>query len=225
MTIQDQVSVRMKKLGVLIRDARLVMRKTVPECAQAIGVTPGIFRSYEEGRRAPSLPEIEVLGYFLNLHIDRFWRREALSDDHPVTGNLNLPMLVGIRQRMIGVLLRQERMKASLSFSVLSERTGIPVSRLKAFELGERPIPLPELEGLVGILGGQVENFFDQTSAVGAWMKQQKAVQEFLDLPQELQDFVCRPVNRPYLELALRLSGLSAEKLRSVAEGLLDITL
>ena len=36
--------------------------------------------------------------------------------------------------------------------------------------------------------------------------------------------FVCKPVNRPYLELAMKLSGMSTDKLRSVAEDLLDIT-
>ncbi len=61
MTIQVQVSVRSRKLGVLIRDARLAARKTIPECAQAMGVTGGVFRAYEEGRRAPSLPELEML--------------------------------------------------------------------------------------------------------------------------------------------------------------------
>ena len=34
-----------------------------------------------------------------------------------------------------------------------------------------------------------------------------------------------KPVNLPYLEIAQRLSGLSVEKLRAMAEGLLDITL
>ena len=49
--------------------------------------------------------------------------------------------------------------------------------------------------------------------------------EDFLQLPVELQNFVCKPINRPYLELALKLSGMSAEKLRGVAEDLLDITL
>ena len=48
--------------------------------------------------------------------------------------------------------------------------------------------------------------------------------EDFLELPLELQEFVCQPVNLPYLELALTLSDLSAKKLRSVAEGILDIT-
>ncbi len=90
--------------------------------------------------------------------------------------------------------------------------------------MGERPIPLPELEGLLSLLGGQIEKVFDHSGPVGKWMLQQSAVSDFLQLSPELQEFVSKPVNRPYLELAMKLSGMSTEKLRSVAEGLLDIT-
>jgi hypothetical protein len=69
-----------------------------------------------------------------------------------------------------------------------------------------------------------MEFFMDQTGVIGEWKMKQQAVQKYLELPKELQDFVSKPVNRPYLELALRLSGLSVEKLRAVAEGLLEIT-
>ena len=224
MSIQAQMTIRTRKLGVLIRDARLAARRSLLECAQAIGVTGSVFRSYEEGRKAPSLPEMEILAFFLKLPMHHFWSKEAISDDASPFEALDLPVLIGIRQRMIGALLRQEREKESISLKALSERSGIPAGRLRAYEMGERPIPVPALEGLTAILGGQVEAFFDQTGPIGLWMNQQKSIQEFLELPTELQNFVCKPVNRPYLELALKLSGLSTEKLRSVAEGLLDIT-
>jgi len=208
----------------LIRDARLAARRGIPECAKAIGVTNGIFRAYEEGRRAPSLPEMEVLAYFLDMPFRRFWSKEAVSDDMSPTESLNLPVLVGVRQRMIGALLRQARLKASISPKALSEQSGTSTSRIRAYELGERSIPLPELEGLISLLNGQIESLFDQTGPVGQWLSQQQAIQDFKKLPPELQDFVCKPVNRPYLDLALKLSELSTEKLRSVAENLLDIT-
>ena len=224
MSIQAQASIRTKKLGILIRDARLAARRGISECAKAIGVTNGIFRAYEEGRKAPSLPEMEVLVYFLDMPFRRFWSKEAVSDDMSPTESLNLPVLVGVRQRMIGALLRQARLKASISPKALSEQSGTSTSRIRAYELGERSIPLPELEGLISLLNGQIESLFDQTGPVGQWLSQQQAIQDFKKLPPELQDFVCKPVNRPYLDLALKLSELSTEKLRSVAENLLDIT-
>jgi len=224
MSIQVQVALRSRKLGVLIRDARLAARKTIPECAQPVGITSGVLRAWEEGRKAPSLPELEVLAYSLHLPLHHFWSKDAMSAAESLTDSLNVPAIIGIRQRVVGALLRQQRENASLSLPTLSEQSGIPMSRLKAYELGERPIPLPELEGLVALLGGQIETIFDQTGRIGQWMIQQKAVQEFLQLSPELQNFVSKPVNRPYLELAMKLSGMSTQKLRSVAEDLLDIT-
>ena len=53
MAIKSQIAIRSKTLGLLIRDARNTARRSITECAQAIGVKPGIFRAYEEGRRAP----------------------------------------------------------------------------------------------------------------------------------------------------------------------------
>jgi len=224
MELQAQKTLRTKKLGILIRDARLASRRSIKECATAINVTNGIFKAYEEGRKAPSLPELETLVYYLELPINHFWGSEALSDLPPRIEELNLPRLTKLRHRMIGALLRQERLNASLSMKAVATEAGISSSQLKKYELGERPIPLPELEVLLKILGGRIETFFDQGGPIGQWMTQQKAIQQFLELPLELQSFVCQPVNLPYLELARKLSDMSKDKLRSVAEDILDIT-
>lgn len=224
MDTRSKIAIRTKKLGVLLRDARLASRKTLQECAEAINVTKGIFKSYEEGRRSPSLPELEVLVYFLKLPIDHFWGSEAISDDEMSTAPLDLPQLLQVRQRMIGALLRQQREKANMSIRALSQETDIPSRRLKAFELGDRPIPVPDLEVLLEALGGRMEELLDQSGPVGQWMEEQKAIRDFLKLPAELRTFASKPVNIPYLELARKLSSLSTERLRSVAEGLLDIT-
>ena len=56
-------------------------------------------------------------------------------------------------------------------------------------------------------------------------MMNEEAIQTFLELPEELRQFVSMPVNRPYIELAMKLSNMSRDKLRSVAEDILDITL
>jgi transcriptional regulator with XRE-family HTH domain len=225
MDMQAQIKIRSKKLGILIRDARLASRRSSKECAAAIHVTNSVFIAYEEGRKAPSLPELETLVYYLELPINHFWKNKTLSGAPARIDELNLPRLTGLRQRMIGALLRQERMNASLSMKSVTEQTGISSSRLKRYEFGELPIPLPELEVILKVLGGRIETFFDQGGPVGQWMTQQKAIQQFLDMPVELQNFVCRPVNKPYLDLARKLSEMSADKLRSVAEDLLDITL
>jgi transcriptional regulator with XRE-family HTH domain len=225
MDTPSSITLRTKKLGVLIRDARLASRHTPEDCARAMGVTKGIFRAYEEGRRAPSLPELELLAYHLKLPIEHFWGKASLSGEDASQDQPDFSQLVELRQRMIGALLRQERTNASLSPKALADETGISSARLKGYELGERPIPLPELEALISALGSRIENFFDQSGPIGQWIGDEKSMRQFLQLPREVQAFVCQPVNRPYLDLARKLSVMSNEQLRSVAEGLLDITL
>lgn len=225
MDTKSQITIRTKKLGVLIRDARLAARRTVHQCAEAIGVRKSVFREYEEGLRSPSLPELEILVYYLDLPMDHFWGSQSRSESVSRSEKLDLQKLLVVRQRKIGALLRQERMKSSVSIRNLSQETGIASSRIKAFELGERAIPLPELEILVRTLSGRIESFFDRHGPVGQWMISEEAVQQFLEMPVEMRQFVAMPVNRPYLQLAMKLSNMSRDKLRSVAEDLLDITL
>ena len=225
MSLQVQINLRTRKLGVLVRDARMAARKSMAEVAKAMGISPALMRAYEEGRKAMSLPELEVFAYYLNLPIQHFWSGEALSDDKARTEPINLAQLVSLRQRIIGTLLRQKRLQTSISIKSLSFETGISQGRLKNFELGGSAIPLPELEAILTVIGSRLDAFFDQNGPVGRWLNDQAAIQEFLKLSPELQAFICKPVNRPYLELALNLSQLSTEKLRAVAEGLLDITL
>ena len=224
MDIKSQITIRSKKLGILIRDARMTSRRNLKECADAIGVKIGIFRAFEEGRKAPSLPELEALVYFLDLPIDHFWIKEIKSNVPLPYESLDLPKLMSVRQRKIGALLRQERMNASVSIHTLAQETGISGARIKAYELGERSIPLPELEVLIKTLGGRIETFFDRSGPIGQWLMNEEATQHFLDMPMELRQFVALPVNRPYIELAMKLSNMSRDKLRSVAEELLDIT-
>ena len=219
-----QIIIREKKLGLLIRDARMAERRSIKECADAIGVKPGLFRAYEEGRRSPSLPELETLVYYLKLPITHFWGRETMSESSSPVDSLDTAQLIALRQRMIGALLRQERNKINMSIRQLAAHTRINSARLNMYELGDRPISVPELESILSVMGSPIEVFFDLNATVGPWMTSQRAMQKFLDLPEEIQNFVCQPVNRPYLELAMKLSDMSKEKLRSVAEGLLDIT-
>jgi transcriptional regulator with XRE-family HTH domain len=224
MDTKTQITIRTKKLGVLIRDARLSARRSVQECAEAIDVRTSQLKAYEEGVRSPSLPELEALVFYLGLPLDHFWSKEIKSAGPSPIQSIDLPRLLAIRQRKIGALLRQERMNASISIRNLAGKTGLTGSRIKAYELGESPIPLPELEVLVTTLGGRIESFFDRSGPIGRWMESEETVQEFLELPLELRQFVSAPVNRPYLELAMKLSSMSRDKLRSVAEDILDIT-
>ncbi|MDD5371179.1 MAG: helix-turn-helix transcriptional regulator [Anaerolineaceae bacterium] len=216
--------IRAKKLGILIYDARLAARRSPGECASAIGVTQEKYADYESGGDSPSLPELEALAYFLDVPLDHFWGSQSLSEkqspDHPI----DIIRLLALRQRMIGALLRQARDNSNLTLAEVAQKSGIPEDQVKAFERGEQRIPIPELELLINCTGSHLDEFMDKNGPVGQWRADQQTTARFLELPTDLRDFVSKPVNRPYVELAFRLSELSVERLRAIAEGLLEIT-
>jgi len=218
------LTIRTKKLGVLIRNARLALGKTLQECAQAVGVTPTRFEAIELGYEPPSLPELEILAYYLHIPIEHFWGNELLKKNGKGM-DVDAEQLKALRQKMIGALVRKGRQEAGFTLELLAEKTGLPPEKLQVYEMGDQSIPLPELEFITAALNSSIRDFQDRSGPVGSWFVEQKAIGEFTGLTPELQDFVCKPINRPYLELAVRLSEMSVEKLRSVAEGLLEITL
>ena len=216
---------RARKLGELIQEARVAAGKSAQECAQAVSTVEEVFLRYEAGDASPSLPEVELLAYYLQTPIEYFWGTEALKPEGALRADVNPQLLLGLRSRMIGVLVRKARLDNELSQEALSLKAGIPAAEIQAYELGEVPVPMPALEALAAALGYSLRYFQDQRGPIGAWMAEQRAVQDFKKLPIELQTFISRPVNRPYLEMAQRLSEMPVDRLRLIAEGLLEITL
>lgn len=218
------MTIRTKKLGVLMRSARLTCCKGLEECAEAIGVSASDLNSYELGERSPSLPELEMLTFYLQIPLDFFWGNELLKGNGHQR-QLDPQQLRSLRQRMIGALVRKARTEAGLTLEELSEKVSMPVEHLTAYELGEEAVPLPELELLAKTFNTSIRDFQDKSGPVGSWFTKQRILSDFQELSPELQSFASKPVNQPYLEVAKRLSEMQVEKLRDVAEVLLEITL
>lgn len=221
---QKLITLRMHKLGVLLYDARLATRRSIEECAAVMGVTPEVYASFEAGEAALSLPQLEVLAFYLDLPIEHFWESKALSESKEDDAVQNAVRLAALRNRIIGTRIQMLRGELNMSLDELAAATSIPTGRLQACEEGQSTISLPELEILANALETRVETFFDDRGVIGAWRTRQITIQKFFDLPEQHQEFILQPVNRPYLDLAMRLSELNVDKLRGVAEGLLEIT-
>jgi transcriptional regulator with XRE-family HTH domain len=218
--------IRVKRLGLFMKDARTAMNSEAQDCADAMGVPLSVYEAYERGEKSPSLPEIEMLAYFLKVPLDYFWGDDLISSLHSSSDKgISVESIIFLRQRMIGVLLKQARLEAGLTLEDLSEKLSLDSDILQSYERGEAPVPLTELEGLASVLNRPVKDFHDRYGPVGVWALEQRALQSIKEMPPELQAFVCMPINQPYLELAQRLSEMSVDKLRAVAEGLLEITL
>lgn len=226
MAIQDKaVALRMKKLGILIYDARLAARRTTEECAAAIGITQEKYLRLEEGKDSPSLPQLEILAYFLDVPIEHFWENKSLSEDDSLKRKLDTESILPIRQKMIGAAVRKMRDNARLSPAELADKVGLDESELRSIEDGEQPVSLSMLEKISSALKIQVTDFIDPSGPVGLWRAQIDSKSQMGSLSPELQEFVLKQINRPYLELAVHLSDLPSDKLRMIAEGILEITL
>jgi transcriptional regulator with XRE-family HTH domain len=223
MSQEQAIQIRSKIVGVLLRDARLAAGKSMKEVGAVIGVSSSTISAIEQGANSPSLPELELLAFYLRVPIAHFWSEEIVSEEPHPTQNIETEKLLGLRHRTVGAMLRQARAEKNLSQKDLAQRTEISTSRIRRYESGETPVPLPELEQLANTLGYSIEDFTDTSGPVGEWIANQRAEQELGELPRNLKVFITNPENRGYLELAQHVSEISKEKLRTLAEGLMDL--
>jgi transcriptional regulator with XRE-family HTH domain len=221
---QDQaIQLRSKIIGVLLRDARLAAGKSMKEVGQVIGLSGSTISAIERGSNSPSLPELELLAFYLSIPMAHFWNQDIVSQEPHPTENLETENLLGLRHRTVAAMLRQGRNEKSLSQKELSQRTGISASRIRRYESGETPVPMPELEALAATVGYSIEDFADSSGPVGEWITKQRAEQQFDELPRNLKEFIANPENQPYLELAQRLSSMSMDRLRALVDGLAEL--
>jgi hypothetical protein len=69
-----------------------------------------------------------------------------------------------------------------------------------------------------------LDDLVDSRGPIGNWLQAQQDFEKFAQLPADMREFVLKPINRSYLELAVRLSEMKVEQLRGIAEGILEIT-
>lgn len=220
---QQAIERRNRIIGTLICGAREHARVTPDSCAEVLGISPAHFAAYEEGAELISLPELELLGRYLGSPLYTLCRESLDGED----GEEKLPapqLFLSLRHRIVGVRLQQARMQAGHTQEDLAELLEQPVSTIAAYEHGELPIPLAELELVARALVSPLDIFLDSDSEVGMWHQAQQEFEHFTELPAEIREFVLRPINRSYLELAMNLAGMPAGALRQIAEGLLEIT-
>lgn len=217
------IQLRNRILGILIHQARERARRSRKECATALGISTGRFAAYEEGEKPISLPELELLARYLEYPL-RDFRKSEVPTQEAMT-QLPDPMLfLPLGHRLVGARLRQARLERDLQQQDLADLLGCSPAIISAYEYGERPMPMAELEVVARALGVTLDFFMDSQNEVGAWHRLQEEFERFRELPAEIREFVLRPINQSYLDLAIKLSQMPAGSLRQIAEGLLEIT-
>ncbi len=216
-----QKFLRRKIVGVLIKQARLEMGKSLRETAAMLGCSPDRLSQYESGEKAPSLPEMEMLARFFSVSLEDLLNETRQRDRPPLPPSEVIP----IRHKILGVQLRQARQAAGLSQKELAKAVNCPAGRLSQYERGQRPIPVPELEALTEILRLRFSELVEADLGPDSpQARQQRRLERLATMPEHIQDFVLNPVNILYIEMAMKVSTLPVDALRQIAEGLLDIT-
>jgi len=221
----DALAIRRKILGVLLRGARLRSGKSKKECAGAIGVSVAMLTHFEEGRKDISLPQLEILAYKLGISVSGFFRdreQEKLVAEDP---DVPADQVMQLRDRIVGVLLRKARTEAGMSQKQLAEAAGVSARRITQYEYGQKPVPVAELQQIADVLRLNMSYFMDEgVGRVGQREQLQSQFERFSELPDDVRQFVSHYTNLPYLRVAVRIAGMDAERIRGIAEGLLDIT-
>jgi len=225
MDYQFAIKILSKKMGVLLKTARTRRGESLKACAEVIGVSTRMLSKFESGEKSPSLPELEVLAYYLDVPLERFWEDISLEGQDKMESLQNLDQIMEIRNLKIGTSMRKFRQEAKMSMKEVAENIGVTAYRLKSYEQGKFPVPVAELNAILRFYNRELGDLVVESGPIAGWAHAKSASAAFVDLPSDLQDFVLKPVNRPYLEIAVKLSKMSVDQMRDVAEGLLDITL
>jgi transcriptional regulator with XRE-family HTH domain len=216
--------IRAKMIGVLLRDARLNAGRTLDHCANLLRVTPEQVEAWEFGDEVPSLPQLELLAYYLDVPVSHFWGNSTLESarrDHAATQG----DYMALRDRLIGALLRQAREDRRLSLDDLSAATGIPADEIAAYEMGDLPLPIHKLTVLANEVRQNLSYFLESSSKLGELLAIREAWKYFSAMPEDVRKFAASPLNVGFMELAMMLSEMPTERLRKMGESILNITM
>jgi transcriptional regulator with XRE-family HTH domain len=158
---------------------------------------------------------------YLKVPMAYFWGNESVN----IPEETDFNGFANIRQRIIGALLRQARVRGKRSVQEVASQIGVSPRQIEEYEAGETSIPLFDLERMGKYLGVSLDYFSDEARGPLAHHEaQQKMQKRFNELSPEIKQFVVEPINLSYIETAIRLSELDVKRLRNIAEGILDIT-
>jgi transcriptional regulator with XRE-family HTH domain len=216
--------IRGKMLGVLMRDARLGAGRSLQDCANMLHVAAELVEAWEFGDEVPSLPQLEILAYYLGVPVSHFWGQETLESTRGSTLDTQSEY-IALRTRMIGALLRQAREDVGLSVEEVAAAAYLSAEQVTQYELGEVEIPMHELSVLSGLVKKNISFFLESSSQIGELLALKEMWQHFMELPEDLRQFAANPLNMGFIEIAMLLAQMPVDRLRRVGESVLNITM
>lgn len=217
----SEINPRAQILGQLIQEARQHADRTAADCAAVLQISSQEYAAVETGEHAVCLPDLEVLALYLGVPMGYFWGSEKLVP-RPHVDYMNMVLL---RHRVIGVMVRQQRLKEKRTVQEMAEKLDVPVAQIEAYEAGDEPIPYLRLEAAARFLNVSLAQFLDaERGPLGRHEAELRLLRQFREMNQEMQTFLANPQNSIYLETAHHLSKLDVKQLRQIAESILEIT-
>ena len=220
----ESYRLRGKMLGVLLRDARLGSARTIEDCARLLKISPQEIEAWEFGDAVPSLPQLELLAYYLDVPVSHFWGNKTLKESRANSGQKQ-PEYITLRNHMIGAMIRQSREEAGLSLEELSESTKLPLESIQHYELGEVAIPMHELSVLASGVKKNIGYFLETDSQIGVLLSMREAWKNFQELPDDIREFISNPTNLGFIHIAQMFSQMPTDRLREVGASIVDITM
>ena len=192
--------IRNRMLGIQVKKNRFQLNLSVEQLAKICDIPDSDLELYESGQASIPLPVLLKISEVLHLPYEKI-QVVATSvieetEESPVVQSEE-------------VSLQQEPEPSFIGDSTVTDSSAPPVEA----------IPTESIPEVVSITNTD-SDLLDETP-----VSPQTFNAVFPDMSDELREFIQKPVNLPYLELALKLSRMDAKKLRDIAESLLEITL
>jgi len=219
------LSIKAKKFGVRLSSYRKSKGISLDSLSRWTGISQDEIEKIESGESTLSLPEIEVIALKMGLSTADLVSGEIIPERDAETELALNGQFISLRDRMIALLLHKARSEQNKSLEEIAEKVGISTSELNDYESGAISIPWPVLDFLCSVYELTVSSLLSTPGKTEKDDVQNGGSQAMsASNVDEMSKFINNPANKPYLDLAKRLSELDAGKLRNIAEGLLEIT-
>lgn len=222
--MEKSALIKQKMLGVLMQNARQSVGLSIDESAKLLDISASVLTDYEQGKVEPGISVLESMADICGVPVSHFWADNPLPQLNKMP---NAPKTMALRRKMLGILLKQARAEADLSAETVAKTIGCTPDVLAQYEKGEADIPLSQLSALAAQYKVTLDDFASELSSNGKEKESASVHANGSDLsqyPPEIQAFLQNPSNVLYIKLAMKLHSLSADTLRELAEGILDIT-
>lgn len=162
MATRSQIkTLRAHKVAALVVDARLYARRTIEETCTLLGWDTDHLSALETAAIQPTLPELEALAAIYAVPVDHFFGSTSLSDEMPKLRVDTMRQRLELRNRILGAMIMQVRTRRNFSRDDLSMATNLTMEEIAAYELGQVPIPVTDLEDITRILQVDIYDWID----------------------------------------------------------------